>query len=111
MFLLTVRRRDTRRTFNSRRSDLANERLPMFEPTGNTNFPVIPAPSMRRRGSNESNDLEELGMEIRKLEEGVDNMGVNVNAAQQQRRSERVVETKRKVTTRKMSLKKRYEGA
>lgn len=83
----------------------------MFQPNDDTDYPVIPAPSMRRRGSN---DLEELGMEIRKLEEEVDDVGANVvqqqQQQQQQRRStERVVETRRKVTTRTTSTK-RYEG-
>lgn len=98
---------------NSRRHDIANERLPMFEPPSDGDYPVIPAPSMRRRGSN---DLEELGMEIRKLDEEVDsvdmNMNMNMNMKHQQshkRRSERVVETRRKVTTR-TTTSKRYEG-
>lgn len=95
----------------SRRSDIANERLPMFEPADETDYPVIPAPSMRRRGSG---DLEELGMEIRKLDEGVYddedvNMSMNSNVVQQRRASERVVETKKRVTTRTVSSK-RYES-
>ena len=95
----------------------------MFEPADETAYPVIPAPSMRRRNSS---DLEELGMEIRKLEEEVssDDMErerereMERNMAQQQqqqqqqqRRTERVVETRRsKVTTRTVSSKRR-EGA
>lgn len=108
-------------TTNSRRSDLANERLPVFEPTDDGNYAVIPAPSMRRRGSN---DLEELGMEIRRLEEEVDNYDANVNVPvvqqppppppqpqqQHSRRTERVVETRRKVTTKRTMSSKRYEG-
>lgn len=101
-------------TLNSRRSDLANEHIPMFQPNDNDDDPVIPAPSMRRRGSG---DLEELGMEIRKLQEEVDSMDANANMMQQQqqqqqRRTERVVETRRKVTTtRTKSSMRTYEGA
>jgi len=100
------------RTFaDARRSDIANERLPMFQPADETDYPVIPAPSMRRRGSG---DLEELGMEIRKLDEGVyhDDEDVNISMGAnvvQQRRAERVVETKKRVTTRTTSSK-RYES-
>jgi serine/threonine-protein phosphatase 2B catalytic subunit len=110
---------------DARRSDIANERLPMFQPADNSHYPVIPAPSMRRRSSS---DLEELGMEIRKLEEGVDDMDLNANVGKQrraervvddvdlnvvqqtqtQRRTERVVETRRsKVTKRTGSISKR----
>lgn len=78
----------------------------MFEPTDNTDYPVIPAPSMRRRGSN---DLEELGMEIRKLEEEVDSADM-IPVQPQRRTTERVVEMRRKVTTRTKSSK-RYEAA
>ncbi|KAH7890234.1 Metallo-dependent phosphatase-like protein [Phlebopus sp. FC_14] len=46
---------------DARRSDLVNERLPTFQPTDSENdFPVIPAPSMRRRGSG---DIDGLSME------------------------------------------------
>ena len=96
----------------------------MFQSVNDTNYPVIPAPSMRRRSSS---DLEELGMEIRKLEEEVGDMDLNVkvgkqrraervddvnlNVAQQtqtQRRTERVVETRKsKVTKRTASMSKR----
>lgn len=102
---------------NSRRSDLANERLPKFELMENGNYPVIPAPSMRRRGSN---DLEELGMEIRRLEEEVggysDDSDVDVSRVQQQklhqqRMMERIVETRRSKVTTKTTSSKRYEGA
>ncbi|KAG1741615.1 Metallo-dependent phosphatase-like protein [Suillus lakei] len=42
-------------------SDLLNERLPTFQPTDSVNdFPVIPAPSMRRRGSG---DIDGVSME------------------------------------------------
>ncbi|KAG9311260.1 Metallo-dependent phosphatase-like protein [Chiua virens] len=95
---------------DARRSDIANERLPMFEPA-DTDYPVIPAPSMRRRNSN---DLEELGMEIRRLEEEGDSDDTGVNMVLPQRRtSERVVETRRKVTTTRTSSKRygAYEGA
>lgn len=38
---------------------MMNERLPIFQPTDAVNdFPVIPAPSMRRRGSGDS--MEDL---------------------------------------------------
>ncbi|KAF8545901.1 hypothetical protein OG21DRAFT_1518460 [Imleria badia] len=96
-------------------SDLANERLPMFQPADETDYPVIPAPSMRRRNSS---DLEELGMEIRRLDEEVSDSDLDMDRnrvqqvqQQKQKRSERVVETRRsKVTTRTVSSK-RYEGA
>ncbi|KAF8436362.1 Metallo-dependent phosphatase-like protein [Boletus edulis BED1] len=115
---------------DARRSDLANERLPAFHAADESDYPVIPAPSMRRRNSS---DLEELGMEIRRLEEEVDvddvvggMDGRDARGARdardgrdgrdrgmvqvQQRRTERVVETKRSKVTRKVSSK-RYEGA
>lgn len=84
----------------------------MFQPNDDADYPVIPAPSMRRRGSG---DLEELGMEIRKLEEEVDSVDMNtVNASmmqqQQQRRMERAIETRRKVTTTRTTSSMRYEG-
>ncbi|KAG9311264.1 hypothetical protein JVU11DRAFT_8350 [Chiua virens] len=97
-------------THTRRRSDIANERLPTFEPT-DTDYPVIPAPSMRRRNSN---DLEELGMEIRRLEEEGDSDDTGVNMVLPQRRtSERVVETRRKVTMTRTSSKRygTHEGA
>jgi hypothetical protein len=41
----------------SRRSDMMNGRLPIFQPTDLvTDFPVIHAPSMRRRGSGDSRE-------------------------------------------------------
>lgn len=43
-------------TLHRRLSDIANERLPHFEPADET-FPVIPAPSMRRI---EGSSVEEL---------------------------------------------------
>ncbi|KAJ8584056.1 Metallo-dependent phosphatase [Rhizopogon salebrosus TDB-379] len=53
---------------DARRSDMLNERLPIFQPTDSvTNFPVIPAPSMRRRGSGDS--MEDM---IRRTLEGPD---------------------------------------
>ncbi|KIJ15828.1 hypothetical protein PAXINDRAFT_11408 [Paxillus involutus ATCC 200175] len=45
---------------DARRSDIANERLPMFQPADENDFPVIPAPSMRRRGSG---DVDGMSME------------------------------------------------
>ncbi|KAI9567801.1 Metallo-dependent phosphatase-like protein [Boletus coccyginus] len=97
---------------DARRSDLANERLPMFEPAKGTDYPVIPAPSMRRRTSS---DLEDLSMEIRKLEEPVDSSSSSVDMSrvqQKQKKVERVVETRRsKVVTRtKSKSSKRYES-
>jgi serine/threonine-protein phosphatase 2B catalytic subunit len=52
---------------------MLNERLPIFQPTDSvTNFPVIPAPSMRRRGSGDS--MED--MIRRTLEDDDDNAGM-----------------------------------
>ncbi|KAF8552664.1 Metallo-dependent phosphatase [Imleria badia] len=51
---------------DARRSDIANERLPMFQPADGTDYPVIPAPSMRRRNSS---DLEELAGAAAETEE------------------------------------------
>jgi len=84
----------------------------MFQPASETDYPVIPAPSMRRRTSS---DLEELGMEIRKLEEPVDSSSSSVDMSrvqQKQKKVERVVETRRsKVVTRtKSKSSKRYDS-
>ena len=97
----------------------------MFQPADEANYPVIPAPSMRRRSSS---DLEELGEEIRRLEGEVDDMDthvgkpkrraervvddVDLNVVQQRReRTERVVETRRSKVTKRAMSSKRYEGA
>ncbi|KAH7908794.1 Metallo-dependent phosphatase-like protein [Hygrophoropsis aurantiaca] len=89
---------------DARRSDMLNERLPTFhaESSGN-DFPVIPAPSMRRRGSGE---IEGMSMEelIRRTltEEGTDSGVV-------ERLADRIARG-RKVTGRPMPLK-RFETA
>ena len=89
-------------SFNSysRRSDMMNERLPTFQLTDSmSGFPVIPAPSMRRRGSGDS--MEDL---IRRtLEESDD----DDDAGTVERVSERIA-AGRKVTGKPMPLK-RYE--
>ncbi|KAL4074387.1 Metallo-dependent phosphatase-like protein [Scleroderma yunnanense] len=83
---------------DARRSDLANERLPHFQPA-DTTFPVIPAPSMRRYASG---DVEGLSMEemIRRALEEDNGEGDLVD-----RISDRIAQG-RKVTGRPMPLKR-----
>ncbi|KIK81582.1 hypothetical protein PAXRUDRAFT_832749 [Paxillus rubicundulus Ve08.2h10] len=54
---------------DARRSDIANERLPMFQPADENDFPVIPAPSMRRRGSGDVDGISTEELIRRALEE------------------------------------------
>jgi serine/threonine-protein phosphatase 2B catalytic subunit len=91
----------------SRRSDLLNERLPIFQPTDSvTDFPVVPAPSMRRRGSG---DIDGVSMEelIRRALEEPDEDGLQSGTVE--RIAERVA-IGRKVTGKPMPLK-RFETA
>ncbi|EGN94333.1 hypothetical protein SERLA73DRAFT_114496 [Serpula lacrymans var. lacrymans S7.3] len=88
---------------DARRSDLLNERLPTFQPEGMQNFPVIPAPSMRRRGSG---DIDGMTMEelIRKALNEEDGKATVV-----ERLAERIARG-RKVAGRPSTLK-RFETA
>lgn len=92
---------------DARRSDLLNERLPIFQPTDSvTDFPVVPAPSMRRRGSG---DIDGVSMEelIRRALEEPDEDGLQGGTVE--RIAERVA-IGRKVTGKPMPLK-RFETA
>jgi len=67
-----------------------NERLPIFQPMDSvTEFPVIPAPSMRRRGSGDS--MEEL---IRRTLEDDDDDDDDDTSGTVERMPERMVATR-----------------
>ncbi|KAF9235456.1 Metallo-dependent phosphatase-like protein [Melanogaster broomeanus] len=101
--MLTAQGTQMRRYIHSfadaRRSDLDNERLPMFQPADDNNFPVIPAPSMRRRGLTDSSSMDAL---IRRTLDDDDEEGDVVS-----RLADRIAEM-RPPTGRPMPLK-RYE--
>ncbi|KAH7922000.1 Metallo-dependent phosphatase [Leucogyrophana mollusca] len=89
---------------DARRSDLLNERLPTFHAESSDNdFPVIPAPSMRRRGSGELDGMSMEELIRRTLTDEESESGVV------ERLAERIARG-RKVTGRPMPLK-RFETA